>query len=106
MPFSLFEKLKAEAGKAGRSVNAELVGRLERSLTDSSNDIDMRMIFEALERLSRRNPELRYSFGVNLGAQHDVRPSEVEDGNWTLAADPGNATADLVEKKEAGAAVK
>lgn len=103
MPFSLFEKLKAEAGRAGRSVNAELVGRLERSLTDSSNDLDMRIIFEALERLSVRNPELRYSFGVNLGNQHDVRPSEIERGNWTMAADPDNDSpvADLLAKKQA-----
>lgn len=106
MPFSLFEKLKAEAGKAGRSVNAELVGRLERSLTDSSNDIDMRIIFEALERLSLRNPELRYSFGINLGNQHDVRPSEIENGNWTLVADPDNPVADLLAKKEAGVPAK
>ncbi|KQQ31972.1 hypothetical protein ASF61_16680 [Duganella sp. Leaf126] len=106
MPFSLFEKLKAEAGKAGRSVNAELVGRLERSLTDSSNDIDMRIIFEALERLSRRNPELRYSFGVNLGAQQDVRPSEIEGGHWTLAADPANPLPASATKKDAGATAK
>ena len=106
MPFSLFEKLKAEAGRAGRSVNAELVGRLERSLTDSSNDIDMRIIFEALERLSKRNPDLRYSFGVNLGTQNGVRPSEIERGNWTLAADPGDPVADLVAQKDGGTATK
>jgi hypothetical protein len=99
MPFTLFEKLKAEAGKAGRSVNAELVGRLERSLTDSSNDLDVRIIFEALERLSLRNPELRYSFGVNLGSQLDERPAEIEGGNWTLAVNPGSAAADIYLKQ-------
>ena len=105
MPFSLFEKLKAEAGRAGRSVNAELVGRLERSLTDSSNDLDVRIIFEALERLSLRNPELRYSFGVNLGNQLDERPAEIERGHWTLAADPANPAnpvADILLNKQAG----
>ncbi|MYM74417.1 Arc family DNA-binding protein [Duganella sp. FT134W] len=99
MPFALFEKLKAEAGKAGRSVNAELVGRLERSLTDSSNDLDVRIIFEALERLSLRNPELRYSFGVNLGSQLDERPAEIEGGHWTLAVNPGSAAADTYLKQ-------
>lgn len=104
MPFTLFEKLKAEAGKAGRSVNAELVGRLERSLTDSSNDLDVRIIFEALERLSVRNPELRYSFGVNLGGQLDERPAEIERGSWTLAADPGNPMADMLTQQNTGQA--
>lgn len=91
MPFALFEKLKAEAGRAGRSVNAELVGRLERSLTSSSNELDVKIIFEALERLSLRNPELRYSFGVNLGHQLDDRPAEITQGKWTLSesANPG-----------------
>nr|GEU28367.1 hypothetical protein [Tanacetum cinerariifolium] len=103
LPFSLFEKLKAEAGRAGRSVNAELVGRLERSLTDSSNDLDVRIIFEALERLSLRNPELRYSFGVNLGNQLDVRPAEIGRGSWTLAADPGNPVTEILLKKSADA---
>ncbi|MGV7211391.1 Arc family DNA-binding protein [Oxalobacteraceae bacterium A2-2] len=85
MPFKLFEKLKAEAGKSGRSVNAELVGRLERSLTESSNELDIKIIFEALERLSLRNPDLRYSFGVQLG-QTVESASEISGGSWTLPA--------------------
>jgi hypothetical protein len=92
MPFKLFEKLKAEAGKSGRSVNAELVGRLERSLTESSNELDIKIIFEALERLSLRNPDLRYSFGVQLGAQTVESRSEISGGNWTL---PANSSSTL-----------
>lgn len=88
MPFKLFDKLKAEAGKSHRSVNAELVGRLELSLAASSNDLDVRMIFDALERLSLRNPELRYSFGVNLDGRACDSPAEIEAGIWTLAAAP------------------
>jgi hypothetical protein len=96
MPIMLFEKLKAEASRSGRSVNAELVGRLERSLTDSSNDIDMRILFETLERLSLRNPEMRYSFGVNFGGQLDERPAEIVGGNWTLGTEPGGAMSELL----------
>ena len=81
-------KLKAEAGKSGRSVNAELIGRLERTLIDSSNEIDLRIIFETLERLSLRNPELRYSFGVNLDGKVGERPADIKSGDWTLAPDP------------------
>lgn len=88
MPISLFEKLKLEAGKAGRSINAELVGRIERSLSASSNEIDIRIIFEAIERLSSRNPDIRYSFGVNLDGKGGESPAEVMDGNWTLGVDP------------------
>ena len=91
MPTSLFEKLKFEAGKAGRSINAELVGRIERSLSASSNDIDVRIIFEAIERLSSRNPDIRYSFGVNLDGNGGARPSEVKDGKWTLALESNNS---------------
>ena len=61
MPLSLFEKLKLEAGKAGRSINAELVGRIEHSLRESSNETDLRILFQTIERLSVRNPELRYT---------------------------------------------
>lgn len=99
MPYKLFEKLKTEAGKAGRSVNAELVGRLERSLSDSSNDLDVRIIFEALERLTLRNPDLRYSFGVNLGGQLDERPLEVANGKWTLGSEPEGDIAAFLNKK-------
>ncbi|WP_229257619.1 Arc family DNA-binding protein [Duganella callida] len=86
MPFTLFEKLKAEAAKAGRSVNAELVGRLERTLVESTNDVDVRHIFEALERLSARNPEMRYTFGVNLGGELEGNPAHIQNGKWTLPA--------------------
>lgn len=88
MPVSLYEKLKGEAGKSGRSVNAELVGRLEKSLTESSNELDLRAIYEAIERLSLRNTELRYSFGVNLGGHLDTPVSEIKGGTWTLAPEP------------------
>lgn len=88
MPFKLYEKLKREADKQGRSVNTELVGRLEKSLTESSNEVDVRLIFEALERLSARNPEMRYNFGFNLGDGLDQRPAQIQGGNWILAAEP------------------
>ncbi|MRW85846.1 Arc family DNA-binding protein [Pseudoduganella sp. FT26W] len=90
MPFSLFEKLKAEADRAGRSVNAELVGRLERTLLGSSNEIDIRHIFEALERLSARNPDMRYTFSFNLGGELEGSSPHIQNGKWTL---PANAPA-------------
>lgn len=93
MPFKLFEKLKAEAGRTGRSVNAELVGRLEKSLTESSNEVDLQIIYEALERLSLRNTQLRYSFGVNLGGHLDAPAAEIKSGAWTLAPEPVPAAA-------------
>jgi len=86
MPFKLFEKLKAESVKSGRSVNAELVQRLERTLLESSNDEDVRHIFEILERLSLRNPELRYSFGFDLGAELEGNPAQIKNGKWSLPA--------------------
>lgn len=86
MPYKLFEKLKDESVKAGRSVNAELVHRLERTLLESSNEVDMRHIFEALERLSVRNPDMRYTFGFNLGGELDGNPAQVKNGKWTLPA--------------------
>lgn len=88
MPLALFEKLRAEAARGGRSINSELVGRIERSLNLSSNEQDVRLIYEALDRLSVRNPQLVYSFGISLGAQQDFRPSEVKNGHWTLAPEP------------------
>lgn len=88
MPLALFEKLRAEAAKGSRSINSELVGRIERSLNLSSNDEDVRLIFEALDRLSVRNPQVHYSFGINYGVQHELRPSEVKNGHWTLAPEP------------------
>jgi len=93
MPLALFEKLKAEAGKAKRSANAELVERLEKSLADSSNETDLKILFEALERLSSRNPEMRYSFGVNFGGKLDERPAEIISGKWVLGSEPQVATA-------------
>ncbi|MYM67052.1 Arc family DNA-binding protein [Pseudoduganella sp. FT55W] len=96
MPLALFEKLKSEAGKSKRSANAELVARLERSLTDGSNELDMRIIYETLERLSLRNPNMRYSFGVNFGGQLDERPAEISRGAWTLGTDPSRATEELL----------
>lgn len=93
MPVSLFEKLKFEAGKAGRSINAELVGRIERSLSATSNEIDVRIIFEAIERLSARNPDIRYSFGVSLDGKGGDNPSEITNGNWTLGLDPNQVKA-------------
>lgn len=96
MPLSLFEKLKNEAGKSKRSANAELVARLERSLTEGSNELDMRIIYETLERLSLRNPTMRYTFGVNFGGQLDERPAEISGGAWTLGTDPGDATEKLL----------
>lgn len=36
LPYSLYEKLKTEADKAGRSVNAELVVRLSRSFEENA----------------------------------------------------------------------
>jgi hypothetical protein len=97
MSFKLFEKLKFEADRAGRSVNAELVGRLEKSLTDSSNEIDLRIIYEALERLSLRNAQLRYSFGVNLGGDLGSPVSEISRGAWTLGPEPPVPDAALPE---------
>lgn len=35
LPYPLYEKLKAHADKAGRSVNAELVARLEQSFYEA-----------------------------------------------------------------------
>lgn len=99
LPFKLFEKLKAEAGKAGRSVNAELVGRLERSLTESSNELDIKIIFEALERLSLRNPDLRYSFGVQLGEQRVESPSEISGGSWSLPANANDTFSASLQKE-------
>lgn len=98
MPISLFEKLKTEAGKSKRSANAELVARLERSLADSSNEIDLRILFETLDRLSLRNPAMRYSFGVNFGGTLDERPAEITDGHWTLATEPDESMADLLQR--------
>ncbi|MYN25461.1 Arc family DNA-binding protein [Duganella levis] len=100
MPISLFEKLKTEAGKSKRSANAELVARLERSLADSSNELDLRLIFEALERLSLRNPAMRYSFGVNLGGKLDERPAEIAGGKWLLRQEPGDALKSQAEKHD------
>lgn len=94
MPFKLFEKLKDESVKAGRSVNAELVHRLERTLIESSNDVDVRHIFEALERLSVRNPDMRYTFGFNLGGEVDGNPAHIKEGKWTLPADNPTATSE------------
>jgi hypothetical protein len=88
MPLALFEKLRAEAAKGSRSINSELVGRIERSLTLSSNDEDIRLIFEALDRLSARNPQVVYSFGINFGVQQELRPAEIKNGHWTLAPEP------------------
>jgi hypothetical protein len=99
MPAALFERLKAEAGKSKRSANAELVARLERSLADSSNDIDLRILFETLERLSLRNPAMRYSFGVNLGGKLDERPAEIVGGKWVLEPEPGDALAEFVAEQ-------
>lgn len=96
MPLALFEKLKSEAGKSKRSANAELVARLERSLTDGSNELDMQIIYETLERLSLRNPNIRYTFGVNFGGKLDERPAEISSGAWTLGTDPGQATEELL----------
>lgn len=101
MPLALFDKLKAEAGKSKRSANAELVARLERSLAESSNELDMRIIFEALERLSLRNPSMRYSFGVNLGGKLDERPAEIIEGKWVLGTEPGNSLTDHAPSQEA-----
>ncbi|WP_090321086.1 Arc family DNA-binding protein [Duganella sp. CF517] len=92
MPIALFEKLKSEAGKSKRSANAELVERLERSLADSSNEIDIKILFETLERLSTRNPEMRYSFGVNFNGSLHERPAEIIAGQWVLASEPSKAT--------------
>jgi hypothetical protein len=99
MPLALFEKLKSEAGKSKRSANAELVARLERSLADSSNEIDLRILFETLERLSLRNPAMRYSFGINLGGKLDERPAEITGGKWALEPEPGDALADFVAEQ-------
>lgn len=100
MPVALFEKLKLEAGRSKRSANAELVARLERSLAESSNEIDIRILFEALERLSARNPDMRYSFGVNFGGQLDERPAEIVAGQWTLGTEPSEAMADLIRSQD------
>lgn len=81
MPYGLYEKLKAEADKAGRSVNAELVARLEQSLSAGTDSADIAMIFEILGRLSDRSPHLRYSFAVANG--DDEQP-----GNGTVVAPP------------------
>lgn len=99
MPISLFEKLKNEAGKSKRSANAELVARLERSLADSSNEIDLRILFETLERLSLRNPAMRYSFGINLGGKLDERLAEIIGGKWALEPEPGDALAEFVTEQ-------
>nr|WP_315249748.1 hypothetical protein [uncultured Duganella sp.] len=95
MPFKLFEKLKDESVKAGRSVNAELVHRLERTLLESSNEVDVRHIFEALERLSLRNPDMRYTFGFNLGGELEGNPAEIKNGKWKLPANMPAAPTDL-----------
>lgn len=100
MPIALFDKLKTEAGKSKRSANAELVARLERSLAESSNEIDLRILFETLERLSLRNPDMRYSFGVNFGGQLDERPAEIIAGAWTLAAEPDGAMSELLRARK------
>lgn len=94
MPFKLFEKLKDESVKAGRSVNAELVHRLGRTLIESSNEVDVRHIFEALERLSMRNPDMRYTFGFNLGGEIQGNPAHIQDGKWTLPANTSAASND------------
>ncbi len=60
-------KLEAAATAAGRSLNAELVARLEQSLNAGSDNDDIRMVFDILERLSIRNPHLRYSFSFSTG---------------------------------------
>lgn len=73
LPYGTYEKLKAEADKAGRSVNAELVVRLEQTLNPGTNDSDLRTIFDILDRLSMRNPHLRYSFSVSNGDEDDER---------------------------------
>jgi hypothetical protein len=100
MPVALFEKLKSEAGKSKRSANAELVARLERSLTDGSNELDIRIIYETLERLSLRNPDMRYSFGVNFGGHLDERPAQILAGNWSLEADPGDTVSELLRTQQ------
>ncbi|MCE3605847.1 Arc family DNA-binding protein [Massilia sp. P8910] len=62
LPWHLYEKLKAAADQAGRSVNSELVVRLEQSLDTGSDEADVLQVFEIIKRLSERNPHLRYSF--------------------------------------------
>ncbi|WP_229205962.1 Arc family DNA-binding protein [Duganella sp. Leaf126] len=92
MPISLFEKLKFEAVKAGRSINAELVGRMESSFDVSSNEIDTRLILEAIERLSKRNRDIQYSFSVNLDAKSADKSSETANGNSPLSVDPTDSS--------------
>lgn len=77
MPFGLYEKLKAEAEKAGRSANAELVARLEQSLSAGSDDADIVMVFDILRRLSERNPHLRYSFSVAGGEDDGIESTTI-----------------------------
>lgn len=84
MPYPLYEKLKAEADKAGRSVNAELVARLEQSLSAGTDNADIVMVFEILSRLSERNPHLRYSFSVTS--------SDDEEGDVDAATPPAKPT--------------
>lgn len=90
MPYGLYEKLKAEADKAGRSVNGELVARLEQSLNAGSNDADLAMVFEILGRMAKRNPDLRYTFTIANGGEN---PVEVEIPDHLVERNPKAARA-------------
>ncbi|WP_203330638.1 Arc family DNA-binding protein [Rhodovastum atsumiense] len=74
MPHALKERVEAAARASGRSINAELVDRIERSFADSPAGAEafLRQIAQALEELQSRGVS-----DLRLSLPDEVKPASL-----------------------------
>lgn len=73
LPDGMRDQIREEAERNGRSMNAEIVERLERSFVESVTEEGLSIIVETYERLIRENVALnRVIHRLASGTGHDV----------------------------------